>query len=95
MTKNVRKSDVGEGFAAKKCDVTHSKKTRFCEWRSFWMALMMMFYIAVFLWVYLLTVSLDFYETNKSYIIKYIFTINIYIQNKISTQLLYHSLQRE
>ena len=46
--KKVTKSDLGEGFAAKKCDVTQSKKTRFCEWRSFWMAPMMMFYFAVF-----------------------------------------------
>ena len=28
LTKNVTKSDLGEGFAAKKCDVTHLKKTR-------------------------------------------------------------------
>ena len=26
LTKNVTKSDAGGGFAAKKCDVTHSKK---------------------------------------------------------------------
>ena len=48
LTKSVTKSDVGEGFAAKKYDVTHSKKTRFCEWRSFWMAPVMTFYFAVF-----------------------------------------------
>ena len=48
LTKNVTKSDFGEGFAARKCDVTQSKKTRFCEWRSFWMAPMMMFYFVVF-----------------------------------------------
>ena len=70
LTKNVTKSDVGEGFAAKTCDATHSKKTRFREWRSFWMAPMMMFYFAIFLIVYLLMVSLDFYETNKPYISK-------------------------
>ena len=47
--KRVTKSDVGEGFTAKKSDVIHSKKnTIFCEWRSFWMAPMMMFYFAVF-----------------------------------------------
>ena len=28
LTKKVAKSDVGEGFAAKNCDVTHSKKPR-------------------------------------------------------------------
>ena len=28
LTKKVTKSDVGEGFAAKNCDVTHSKKIR-------------------------------------------------------------------
>ena len=32
LTKNVTKSDVGDGFEAKKCNVTHSKKNmRFCE----------------------------------------------------------------
>ena len=29
LTKNVTKSDVMEEFAARKCDVTHSKKTDF------------------------------------------------------------------
>ena len=29
--KKVTKSDVGEGFAAKKSDVTHSKKMIFCK----------------------------------------------------------------
>ena len=29
--KKVTKSDVGEGFAAKKSDVNHSKKMIFCE----------------------------------------------------------------
>ena len=48
VTKNVTKSDIGEGFAAKQCDVTHSKKARFCEWRSSWIAPMMMLYFFVF-----------------------------------------------
>ena len=48
LTKNVTKNDVGEGFTAKKCNATHSKKPRFCKWRSFWMAPMMMFYFVVF-----------------------------------------------
>ena len=46
--KKVTKSDVGEGFAAKKSDVNHSKKMIFCEWHSFWMAPMIMFYFPVF-----------------------------------------------
>ena len=49
VDKKVTKSDAGEGFAAKNCDATHLKKnTRFCEWRSFWMTPMVMFYFAVF-----------------------------------------------
>ena len=28
LTKKVAKSDVGEGFTAKNCDATHSKKPR-------------------------------------------------------------------
>ena len=47
-TKKVTKSDVGDRFAFRKCDVTHSEKPRFCKKRSFWMAPMMMFYFAVF-----------------------------------------------
>ena len=31
LTKKVTKSDVGEGFVAKKCDVTHSKKRDFAS----------------------------------------------------------------
>ena len=32
LAKKVTKSDIGGGFAAKKCDATHPKKTpRFCE----------------------------------------------------------------
>ena len=31
LTEKVTKSDVGGGVAAKNSDVTHSKKTRFCE----------------------------------------------------------------
>ena len=31
LTKNVTKSDVGEEFAAKKCDVNHSKKRNFAS----------------------------------------------------------------
>ena len=50
------------------------KKMRFCKWRSFWMTPMMMFYFAVFLWVYLLMILLAFCETNKPIYIK----INIY-----------------
>ena len=70
LTKSVTKNDVGEGFVAKKCDVTHSKKTRFCEWRSFWMAPILMFYFAVFFMSVFVDgmVPLDFYETNKPYI---------------------------
>ena len=69
--KKVTKSDLGEGFAAKKCDVTHLKKTRdfasdvLFEWPLWWC-----FTLLYFLWVYLLMVSLDFYETNKPYISK-------------------------
>ena len=62
--KKVTKNYVGGGFAAKKCDATHSKeKTRFCEWRSFqcWLVLLH------FLWVYLLMILLAFYKTNKPY----------------------------
>ena len=50
--KKVTKSDLGEGFAAKKCDVTQSKKTRFCEWRSFWMAPMMFYFAVLFMSVF-------------------------------------------
>ena len=69
LTKNVTKSDAGEGFAAKKCDVTHSKKrvlrvTFFLNGPYDDVLLCCIFY------EYLLMVSLDFYETNKSYIIK-------------------------
>ena len=69
IDKKMRKSDVGEGFATKKCDATHSKK-RFCKWSSFWMTPMMMFYFAAFLWVYLLMILLAFCETNKPIYIK-------------------------
>ena len=31
LTKKVTKSDLGEGFAAKKCDATHSKKQDFAS----------------------------------------------------------------
>ena len=31
LTKNVTKKDIGEGFAAKKCDVTHLKKQDFAS----------------------------------------------------------------
>ena len=31
LTKNVTKSDIGEGFAAKKCDVTLPKKQDFAS----------------------------------------------------------------
>ena len=71
LAKKVTKSDIGGGFAAKKCDATHPKKPpRFCEWRSFWMTPMMMFYFAVFLWVYLLIMLSAFYGANKPYISK-------------------------
>ena len=71
LTKKVTKSKVGEGFAAKKCDVTHSKKkTRFCEWRSFWMTPIMMFYFSVFFMSVFVEMSLNFHETNKPYISK-------------------------
>ena len=31
LAENITKRDGGEGFKAKKCDATHSKKARFCE----------------------------------------------------------------
>ena len=55
-TKKVTKNDVGGGFPCKKCDATHSKKTRFCEWRSFWCWRVWLY----FLWVYLLMMLLAF-----------------------------------
>ena len=48
LTKKVTKTDAGGRFAVETCDNTHSKRTRFCEWRSFWMTPMMLTYIAVF-----------------------------------------------
>ena len=50
LTKEVTKSDVGGGVAAKNSKqwCYSLKKTRFCEWWAFWMTPMMLTYFAVF-----------------------------------------------
>ena len=72
LTKKVTKSDLGEGFAAKKCDATHSKKQDFAsdvlfEWPVWWCFICC---ILMNVFVYLLMVLLAFYETNKPNISK-------------------------
>ena len=56
LTKKVTKSDLGEGFTAKKCDATHSKKQDFAsdvlfEWPVWWCFTLLYFYerICVFI----------------------------------------------
>ena len=70
LTEKVTKSDVGERVAAKKSDVTHSKKRDFANEVLFEWPLWCWLILLYFLWVYLLVMLLVFYEANKPYISK-------------------------
>ena len=72
LAKKGNKSDVRGRSQSKKCNATHSKKPQdfasdvcFFEW-PLWCWLNLLY----FLWVYLLMMSLAFYETNNPYISK-------------------------
>ena len=65
--KKATKNYVGGGFAAKKYDDTHLKKTRDFASDILFDA---DFILVYFLWVYLLMMLIAFYETNKPYISK-------------------------
>ena len=70
LTIKVTKCKVGGGFAAKKCDATHSKKRDIASYILFEWPLWCWLILLYFLWVYLLMMLLTFYETSKPYISK-------------------------